>query len=157
MPGKVEIRFQFDYDGGGKAKGGLGTLFVNGEKVGETKGYNLPRKYTVPGKLVKAGRNVIAVRVFDTGGGGGIYGQAADMTLAPAGNGAAAEAISLASEWQYKVEFALLEKPAQRPKLAKILDAIRSQGIGGVQIQTIDGKTCTLSAYAGVVNAQVGT
>ncbi|OYW98431.1 MAG: arylsulfatase, partial [Bosea sp. 32-68-6] len=34
-PGKAELRFQFDYDGGGKAKGGLGTLFVNGEKVAE--------------------------------------------------------------------------------------------------------------------------
>ncbi|WP_324133535.1 arylsulfatase [Bosea sp. (in: a-proteobacteria)] len=34
-PGKSELRFQFDYDGGGKAKGGLGTLFVNGEKVAE--------------------------------------------------------------------------------------------------------------------------
>ena len=34
-PGKAELRFQFDYDGGGPAKGGLGTLFVNGEKVGE--------------------------------------------------------------------------------------------------------------------------
>ena len=27
--------FQFDYDGGGPAKGGKGTLLVNGEKVGE--------------------------------------------------------------------------------------------------------------------------
>jgi len=34
-PGQSELRFQFDYDGGGKAKGGLGTLFVNGEKVAE--------------------------------------------------------------------------------------------------------------------------
>ncbi|PZR89086.1 MAG: arylsulfatase [Stutzerimonas stutzeri] len=34
-PGKSEVRFQFDYDGGGPAKGGLGTLFINGEKVGE--------------------------------------------------------------------------------------------------------------------------
>lgn len=34
-PGKSEVRFQFDYDGGGKAKGGLGMLFVNGEKVAE--------------------------------------------------------------------------------------------------------------------------
>jgi arylsulfatase len=33
--GKAELRFQFDYDGGGPAKGGLGTLFVNGEKVAE--------------------------------------------------------------------------------------------------------------------------
>jgi arylsulfatase len=35
--GKAEVRFQFDYDGGGPAKGGLGTLFVNGEKVGEAR------------------------------------------------------------------------------------------------------------------------
>jgi arylsulfatase len=34
-PGKAEVRFQFDYDGGGMAKGGLGTLYVNGQKVGE--------------------------------------------------------------------------------------------------------------------------
>ncbi|HQR21399.1 MAG TPA: arylsulfatase, partial [Burkholderiaceae bacterium] len=34
-PGKAEVRLQFDYDGGGPAKGGLATLFVNGEKVAE--------------------------------------------------------------------------------------------------------------------------
>ena len=34
-PGKAELRFEFDYDGGGPAKGGKGTLFVNGEKVAE--------------------------------------------------------------------------------------------------------------------------
>jgi hypothetical protein len=34
-PGKSTIRFEFAYDGGGLAKGGNGTLFVNGEKVAE--------------------------------------------------------------------------------------------------------------------------
>jgi len=34
-PGKSTIRFDFDYDGGGLAKGGNGTLSVNGEKVAE--------------------------------------------------------------------------------------------------------------------------
>lgn len=33
--GKAELRFQFDYDGGGPGKGGQGTLFVNGEKVAQ--------------------------------------------------------------------------------------------------------------------------
>jgi len=33
--GKAELRFQFDYDGGGPGKGGQGTLLVNGEKVAE--------------------------------------------------------------------------------------------------------------------------
>jgi arylsulfatase len=32
-PGKATIKFDFAYDGGGMAKGGTGTLFVNGEKV----------------------------------------------------------------------------------------------------------------------------
>jgi hypothetical protein len=34
-PGKATIRFEFAYDGGGPGKGGIGTLFVNGEKVAE--------------------------------------------------------------------------------------------------------------------------
>jgi arylsulfatase len=34
-PGKHEIKFDFAYDGGGLAKGGTGTLYVNGKKVGE--------------------------------------------------------------------------------------------------------------------------
>jgi arylsulfatase len=31
--GKVTLRFEFAYDGGGTGKGGMGTLFVNGKKV----------------------------------------------------------------------------------------------------------------------------
>ncbi len=34
-PGKATIKFDFAYDGGGLGKGGLGTLFVNGEIVAE--------------------------------------------------------------------------------------------------------------------------
>jgi hypothetical protein len=33
--GKATIRYEFAYDGGGLAKGGLGTIFVNGQKVAE--------------------------------------------------------------------------------------------------------------------------
>ena len=33
--GESNIRFEFAYDGGGPGKGGLGTLFINDEKVGE--------------------------------------------------------------------------------------------------------------------------
>ena len=35
--------------------------------------FNEARDYAIPGHLVKAGKNVIAVRVLDTGGNGGIY------------------------------------------------------------------------------------
>lgn len=33
--GKSTIRFEFAYDGGGPGKGGTGTLYINGQKVGE--------------------------------------------------------------------------------------------------------------------------
>jgi arylsulfatase len=33
--GKATIRYEFAYDGGGLAKGGVGTIFVNGKKVAE--------------------------------------------------------------------------------------------------------------------------
>ena len=34
-PGKHTIKFDFAYEGGGLAKGGQGTLYVDGEKVAE--------------------------------------------------------------------------------------------------------------------------
>jgi hypothetical protein len=62
--------------------------FWNGEKIGaigseNPAAYNANRDYTVPGRLVKAGRNVIAVRIWDHFGGGGFNSLAADMTLRP--------------------------------------------------------------------------
>jgi arylsulfatase len=35
--GKVTVRYEFKYDGDGFGKGGVGTIFVNGEKVAEGK------------------------------------------------------------------------------------------------------------------------
>lgn len=55
--------------------------YVNGVKVGETNSYNAKRNYTIPSGILKEGKNVIAVRVEDTGGGGGIYGDSSDMNL----------------------------------------------------------------------------
>ena len=52
----------------------IDTTFVNGVNVGATVGYNLVRKYPVAAGMLKPGRNVVAVRVLDTGGGGGIWG-----------------------------------------------------------------------------------
>ena len=55
--------------------------WFNGVPVGETKEANRVRKYTVPGNLVKSGKNVIAVRVNDVSGNGGIAGDAADLRV----------------------------------------------------------------------------
>lgn len=55
--------------------------YVNGVKIGSTKGYNIKRKYQVPAGVLKGGKNVISIRVEDTGGGGGIWGDSSDLAL----------------------------------------------------------------------------
>ena len=73
--------------------------YVNGVKAGETNSYNAHRKYTIPSGILKEGKNVIAVRVEDTGGGGGIYGDSTTMKLTIGDH-----VISLAGDWLFKVE-----------------------------------------------------
>jgi len=80
--------------------------YFNGVQVGASNGYNIDRNYTVKGKLVKPGRNVIAVRVQDTGGPGGMQG--GDRSLMAEVNG---KKISLAGDWQYKFSVAQKELP----------------------------------------------
>jgi len=55
--------------------------YINGAKVGSTDGYNTPRKYTIAAGILKAGKNTIAIKVGDTGGGGGLYGPESDLFL----------------------------------------------------------------------------
>src|SRR5215216_680943 len=91
----------------------LDITYFNGTKIGSTgretpNSYMVPRKYVVPGSLVKAGPNVIAIRVFDSAGEGGFSGGGA-MTIGPATNGNSQE-ISLRGVWDYKVELALEPK-----------------------------------------------
>ena len=81
--------------------------YFNGVEVGHTDGWNLTRTYTIPATLVKAGKAVIAVRVFDTAGGGGMYGNAALMKLSLSQE----KSKSLAGNWQYKIGFNLTEIP----------------------------------------------
>ncbi|MEM8964960.1 MAG: sialate O-acetylesterase [Bacteroidota bacterium] len=72
--------------------------WVNGQKVGETQGYNVPREYEVPPQLVKSGENTITTRVLDTGGGGGFSGPADEMYLSRNGQRLS---VSIDGEWKY--------------------------------------------------------
>lgn len=89
--------------------------FFNGVSVGETRGanqWNSPRRYTVPAKLVKAGPAVVAVSVLDTGGGGGMHGNPAQMFIAPKGH-SESETVSLAGEWSYQKGASASDIPPQ--------------------------------------------
>ncbi len=102
----------------------LGTIddedvtFFNGIKVGSTIGenaYSRTRKYAIPGELVKAGDNVIAVRIWDQAGEGGFTGQKADMFLTAVDATLAETPIPLAGEWFWRIEIARPQKPGAPP------------------------------------------
>lgn len=75
------------------------TTYINGEKIGETCVWDQDRKYTISGRLLKPGKNVIVVKVLDTGGAGGFYGDEENVKLETA-----AGTISLAGEWKVRVD-----------------------------------------------------
>jgi sialate O-acetylesterase len=57
------------------------TTWINGVQVGAIQSYNTPRNYSIPAGTLHAGRNVITVRVVDTGAFGGFSGPADVLTL----------------------------------------------------------------------------
>lgn len=64
--------------------------FINGVQVGATDAtvpehHTVERRYPIPANLLKAGENVIAVRVFDNFGGGGLAGGGGGMAIQPEG------------------------------------------------------------------------
>lgn len=71
--------------------------WVNGVEVGSTNAHNIDRTYKVPASILKEGENVIALKITDTGGGGGLYSAAKDVYLT-SGN----TMISLAGDWKIK-------------------------------------------------------
>lgn len=72
--------------------------WVNGEWVGETDGYDVDRRYVIPASVLQPGVNVIAVRILDTGGNGGIWGKPEKLRLV-SGDGVE----KLAGLWQYRI------------------------------------------------------
>ncbi len=82
--------------------------WLNGVEIGRTNGYNIPRRYVVPARMLRAGRNVLAVRVADGGGGGGI-----NATVSITRNGVAS-AIALPPVWKFKVGAVTFQNDGQR-------------------------------------------
>ncbi|MGI4743664.1 MAG: sialate O-acetylesterase [Janthinobacterium lividum] len=84
----------------------IDSTYINGVKVGSTNGYEKLRTYQVPAGVLRPGRNVLAVRVVDQGGGGGIAGQPDQLALRGAG-----QTLSLAGPWQYQVGLPPQDQP----------------------------------------------
>jgi sialate O-acetylesterase len=116
IDGAVWFRRAFDLPADATARDltlSLGALddmdvtYVNGVEVGHTDGatpehWSVPRIYTVPAAVLRSGRNVVAVRVWDHAGDGGFAGAPAQM-FAQSGE----TKVGLAGEWLHRVERAL--------------------------------------------------
>jgi len=55
--------------------------YVNGVEVGTNNLWDAKRVYKIPANVLKEGTNVIAVRITDYSGGGGIYGDPTDLKI----------------------------------------------------------------------------
>ncbi len=109
--------------GGGSGRLSLGpiddrdTTWINGKLVGSTHAdgkWAEPRVYEIPAGLLKAGRNVVAVRVLDTAGLGAIgfaSGKFYDMAIT-VGLGPSEKSVSIAGDWKYAMGPAMRDLPA---------------------------------------------
>ena len=76
--------------------------WFNGKMIGKNRIWYISRAYKIPCSIVKPGRNVIAVRVLDTGGNGGMGGEPEQLKLEVKDN-KGEKAIPLTGLWKYKV------------------------------------------------------
>ncbi len=102
---------------------GLGTIddsditWVNGHEVGRTMlAWNKPRVYAVHPATLKEGRNVIAVRVEDTGGGGGLYGDSDQRYVEIAGTKR-----PLAGPWRFQVGLVTINTDYRKNQVPTVL------------------------------------
>ena len=73
--------------------------FINGIEIGKTENkYDEERVYTINKKYIQPGKNMIVVRVDDTGGNGGIWGDPDNQFIA-IGN----EKMDISGDWKFKI------------------------------------------------------
>lgn len=94
----------------------MDVTYFNGERIGEMSGWERDRIYQIPARLVKAGKNVIAVRVLDSQGDGGLYGKRDVIRLVAEGEKGGKPStteMNLDGEWRYKVSTSMSNLPAE--------------------------------------------
>lgn len=91
--------------------------WVNGVAVGAMRNqWNTPRTYEVPARALHAGRNSLAVRVIDGGGGGGIHGAPEEVCLQNDDHACS----PLPDEWKFRVAqtvFSTVDGKQHKPTL----------------------------------------
>lgn len=71
--------------------------YINGQLVGSIDVWNTERNYEIEQGILRAGENLIVVKIFDNTGGGGIYGKPEQLYLSVGG-----VQYPLDGQWEYK-------------------------------------------------------
>lgn len=108
--------------------------WVNGVAVGAMRNqWNTPRSYEVPARALHAGRNSLAVRVIDGGGGGGIHGAPEEVCLQSDEQACA----PLSGGWKFRVAqtvFSTVDGKQHKPTLLynRMIAPLRDYPLRGV-------------------------
>ena len=108
--------------------------WINGKRIGSTEGYDVQRKYEIPRGVLKAGTNVIAVGVMDSGGGGGLWGDPAARAL----KFSSGSAVALDGEWRYQIS-ASLQQTGAAPHAAPWQTAVGTTTLYNAMIAPLAG------------------
>ncbi len=128
--------------------------WVNGIEVGRTpNAYNVARAYTVPASALRAGSNVLAVRVEDFQVGGGIYGADDQVALETASG----RRVPLAGDWRFRVAVARVTSGSQQNQIPmglwnQMVAPLTHQPVAGVlwyQGESNANTAADAEAYAG--------
>lgn len=125
--GMVWFRRRLELPEGWAGKGAkldLGTVdefesaWINDKPLEDKPLWRGRRVYEVPSGVLRAGPNVLAVRVVDVQGGGGILPTPGGLQLAPHGDSSGREAVALSGPWHYRAGKALSESSPFPPRLS---------------------------------------
>ena len=100
----------------------MDVTYFNGTEVGHTEVCPVKRDYTVPAGLVKAGKAVITVRVFDLGSAGGLRGDSTNMSIA-----CGDDVMPLGGEWKMRLATSMTDagkmpyNPVDNPFIPTVL------------------------------------
>ena len=123
---------------------------INGREVGHLDVWNQQRQYSIPAGVLTAGTNTIAIRVLDTGGGGGIFGQVEDLHV-----DIGETKIALAGKWRLLAGKPLGQLPAMPTQLdnANVITALSNGMIEPLVPAALAGAIW----YQGESNASIGS
>jgi len=123
---------------------------INGHEVGHLDVWNQPRIYNVPAGVLTAGTNTLAIRVLDTGGGGGIFGARDDLHLDIGDS-----KIPLSGKWRFLASKPLSQLPAMPARLdhANVITSLSNGMIEPLVPTAMAGAIW----YQGEANAGIGS